>query len=99
MKVVVLFYVEPHVILSLNGTMSTAATISFDCSAIYSQDFGNSLKDLVTRANSAISRGQLCATTLSVTGIAGDVKFLINDNTASDYHTKHVYYCVTIHTN
>jgi len=73
---------KPHVIVSLNGTMTTTATITFDCSAIYSQDFGNSLKDLVARANGAINNKQLCTTSSTVTSISGDVKFLINDNTA-----------------
>jgi len=81
---------KPHVILTLNGTMSTPTAITFDCSATYSQDFTNSLKDVVTRANSAISRGQLCAAASQVTGIAGDVKFLINGNMA--YITYTIYF-------
>jgi len=75
--------VEPHVVVTLNGTFSTPQPITFDCSAIYSQDFGNSLKDLVIRINNAISRGQLCATTQSVTSIPGDVKLLVDVNMVS----------------
>lgn len=81
---------KPHVIISLNGTMSTAVPISFDCSSTYSQDFSNSLKDVVARVNNAISNSQLCPTARQVTSIAGDVKFLINGNMA--YTTFTIYF-------